>query len=116
MYFYVQISDDIHVYIYVMLLFDCIDYIVTLCFFPAQKELGNPWNSGLFAHLVAFWLALRCKDLEEFLASSAMQLQMPSSINGLERKFLHEQAGWTKTHGTSCNVDATFLPVTKKWI
>lgn len=33
-----------------------------------------------------------CRDLEEFVASSAMQLQMPSSINGLERKFLHEQA------------------------
>eukprot|EP00913_Durusdinium_trenchii_P018446 g17329.t1 len=31
-------------------------------------------------------------ELEEFVASESKQLQMPTSITGLERKFLHEQA------------------------
>ncbi|CAL1131204.1 unnamed protein product [Cladocopium goreaui] len=33
-----------------------------------------------------------CAELDEFVASSKTQLQMSSSITGLERKFLHEQA------------------------
>lgn len=33
-----------------------------------------------------------CAELDDFVASSKTQLQMSSSITGLERKFLHEQA------------------------
>lgn len=44
---------------------------------------------------IACWAShlLRSALLDDFVASEEAQLQMPSNITGLERKFLHEQVG-----------------------